>query len=153
MARKRTESRSKRGRPLREPLIRWYEHNYFRGYVFAAKRGGRRHAKYFSAKPHGAAAALKKAQAYKRWLLPRLPWPAKVKRRYVRNRTGVIGVSRKRERARSGKFFVRYVAVCATREGRQKRASFSVSRYGEAEARRRAVAARRRGLAELLHGR
>jgi len=135
---------------MRESLIRRYEHNYFRGFVVAAKRGGRRYVKYFSSKPHGAAAALKQARMYRQWLLAQLPWPARVKRRYVLNRTGVIGVSRIKERARSGKWFVRYVAVWPTRQGRSKKASFSVRRYGEAEARRRAIEARRRGLAELL---
>ena len=133
--------------------VRRYEHNYFRGYVVQMKRAGRRWVKYFSDKPQGAAAALRRAREYASELLGQLPWPAKIKRRYVLNRTGVIGVSRIKERARSGRRFVRFVAVWPTRHGRPKKASFSVSLYGEAEARRRAVQARRRGLAELLGSR
>jgi hypothetical protein len=133
-----------------ESLIRRYEHNYFRGLVVSTKRGGQRWVKYISDKPDGAAAALKRAREYKRLLVEQLPWPAKVKRTYVLNRTGVVGVSRIKERTRSGKWFIRYVAVWPTRQGRSKKASFSVALYGEAQARRRAVQARRRGLEELL---
>jgi hypothetical protein len=133
-----------------EPLIQRYEHNYFRGYVVAAKRRGKRWAEYISDKPGGPAAALERAREYRRNLLARLPWPTKAKRTYVLNRTGVVGVSRVKERARSGKRFVRYVAVWPIRHGRPKKASFSVALYGEAEARRRAVQARRNGLADLL---
>jgi len=143
------------GKPVNPagPLIRRYEHNHFHGFVVAAKRAGIRWVKYFSDKPHGAAAALKRAREYRRALLDQLPWPAKVKRRYVLNRTGVIGVSRIKERARSGRRFVRFVAVWPTRNGRPRKTSFSVALYGEAEARRRAVEARRTGLAELLRPR
>ena len=130
--------------------MRPYEHNYFRGVVVSAKRAGRRWVKYFSDKPEGRAAAQRRAREYAASLFARLPWPAKVKRKYVRNTTGVIGVSRVRERTRSGGWLVRYVAVWPTRAGRPRKASFSVAAYGESEARRRAVAARRAGLRELL---
>jgi hypothetical protein len=133
-----------------DSLIRRYEHHHFRGFVVAAKRAGRRWAKYFSDNPDGAAAALKRAREYRRILLDQLPWPAKVKRRYVLNRTGVIGVSRTNERTRAGKRFVRFVAVWPIRRSRPGKATFSVAVYGEAGARRRAVEARRRGLAKLL---
>ena len=63
--------------------------------------------KYFSDKPDGAAAALKRAREHRRRLVDQLPWPARIKRKYVLNRTGVIGVSRIKERARSGTWFVR----------------------------------------------
>jgi hypothetical protein len=131
-------------------LIRRYEHNYFCGFVVATKRAGKRWARYFSDKPDGAAVALKRAREYRRRLVDQLPWPARVKRKYVLNRTGVIGVSRIKERARSGTWFVRFVAVWPTRNGPPRKASFSVARYGEANARRLAVQARRTGLAELL---
>lgn len=62
----------------------------------------------------------------------------------------VIGVSRVRERAKSGRWFVRYVAVWPTRNGRPRKASFSVARFGASGARRRAVKARRSGVEEVL---
>jgi hypothetical protein len=130
--------------------IRPYNHNYFTGVVVSATRAGKRWVKYFSDKPAGRLAARRRAREFGEQLFRQLPWPAKVKRKYARNTTGVIGVSRVRERARSGRWFVRYVAVWPTRDGRPRKASFSVATYGESGARRRAVEARRAGLAELL---
>ena len=81
-------------RPMkRERLIRRYEHNHFSGWVVSTKRRGRRWAKYFSDKPHGRTAALRRAREYRHWLLEQLPKATKVKRRYVRNTTGEIGVA------------------------------------------------------------
>jgi hypothetical protein len=139
----------KRKNPI-VPAGRPYEHNYFRGVVVEAKRAGERWRKYFSDKPDGRAAARKRARDWGRSLVKGLPWPARIKRKYVLNRTGLIGVSRVKELARSGRWFVRYVAVWPTRNGPPRKASFSVARYGEFAARRRAEAARRKGLAELL---
>jgi hypothetical protein len=127
-----------------------YEHNYFRGFVVSAKRAGKRWVRYFSDKPDGRAGARRRASEYASSLVARLPWPTRIKRRYVRNTTGVIGVSRVRERTRSGGWLVRYVAVWPTRNGRYRKASFSVAAYGESAARSRAIAARRSGLRELL---
>jgi hypothetical protein len=132
------------------PLVRRYEHHYFRGFVVSAKRAGKRWVRYFSDKPDGRGAARMRAREYGETLVKQLPWPARIKRRYMLNRTGVIGVSRVKERAKSGKWFVRFVAVWPTRSGRSRKASFSVAKYGESGARRRAVEARRAGLTELL---
>ena len=138
-------------RSLGEPLILRYEHNnYFRGFVVRTKRAGRQYVRYFSDGVEGRATALRRARYYRDALVKRLPWPARVKRTHRLNRTGAIGVSRLKERARSGRWFVRYVAVWPVKRGRPKKASFCVALYGEAEARRRAVAARRKGLAQLL---
>ena len=133
-----------------EKLIRRCDHNYFAGYVVCAKRAGRSWTKHFSDKPDGAAAALRRARAFRDQLVAELTWPAKVKRRYVHNTSGTIGVTRTVERQRNGKWMARWVATWPTREGRTRKATFSVNRYGEAIARRRAVEARRQGLAELL---
>jgi hypothetical protein len=135
---------------MAEKLIRRYEHNYFRGWAFATKRRGRKWVKYFSDKPHGRAAALRRAREYRDALLMQLPRPTKLKSRFVRNTTGVIGVARARERSRSGSISERYVATWPTRTGRSGKASFSVQLYGESAARRYAIEARRRGVAEYL---
>jgi hypothetical protein len=130
------------------PLIRRYEHNHFHGSVVAAKRqayGG----KYFSDKPHGGAAALKRASPR-----PRGPAPmacqgkAAVRAEPDWRHRGIAD-----QRACPGRRFVRLVAVWPTRNGRPRKTSFSVALYGEAEARRRAFEARRTGLAELLRPR
>ena len=75
--------------------------------------------------------------------------PTKIKRTDIRNTTGVIGVARVKERTRSGKLFVRYVASWLKHTGERGKASFSVGLYGEKEAFRLAVCARRVALQEL----
>ena len=49
----------------REHLIRRYEHNYFRGWVVSTKRRGKRFTRCFSDQPHGRAAALRAARAFR----------------------------------------------------------------------------------------
>jgi AP2 domain len=133
----------------REYLIRRYEHNHFRGWVVSIKRRGKRKVRYFSDRPAGRVAALKNARRFRDELLPRLPLPNKIKRHYILNTTGVIGVARTKERTRTGKSLVRYAACWPTTTGKPGRATFSVGLYGEAEAFRLAVAARKAGLAAL----
>ena len=131
-------------------LIRRYEHHYFHGYVVATKRGSKRWVRYFSDKPDGRAAALRRAREYRDVLLAGLPRPTKLKRICRTNLTGVIGVARVKESTRGGRPFVRYVASWP-RDGRSRgKASFSVALYGEAEARRLAVKARRTGVAAFM---
>ena len=130
-------------------LIRRYEHNYFSGWVVSTKRQGRRWARYFSDHVSGRADAWRRAQEYRKQLLSELPWPSKVKRQFVRNTTGEIGVARVKEQSRSGVPFVRYVATWPTRAGKRMKASFSINLYGESRAKLLAVRARRQGLAEL----
>lgn len=132
-----------------ERLIRRYEHNYFSGWVVAATRRGRKWIRYFSDNPGGAAVALRRARRWRARLLATLPAVTKVKRTYVLNRTGVIGVARVKGTTRAGSTLWRYVASWPKRDGRRGKATFSVGRYGEAEARRLAVQARRKGLAGL----
>jgi hypothetical protein len=134
----------------RERLIRRYEHNHFRGWVFATKRRGRKWVKYFSDKPHGRAEALHRARRYRDELLRQLPPATKVKRTYVRNTTGEIGVALIKDRTRSGRVIWRYVAQWPTREGRRAKATFSVALYGKRKAFQLAISARRQGLTALL---
>jgi hypothetical protein len=138
----------------REKLIRRYEHNYFTGWVVATKREGRRYpAVYFSDKPDGRRAALTRAKEYRDRFVTMLPKAHKIKRSYRTNTTGEVGVARVKERTRAGRPFVRYVATWPTDAGgvcRRVKASFSVALYGEAGAKRRAIRARRAGVAEFL---
>src|SRR5437764_1537301 len=106
-------------------LIQRYEHNYFRGWVVKTKRRGRRFARYFSDRPNGRGNALRAARTFRNRLVSTLPPPHKVKRTDVRNTTGVIGVARVKERTRSGKSLVRYVASWPRRDGSRAKATFS----------------------------
>jgi len=130
-------------------LIRRYEHNYFRGWVVSIKRRGRRWVRYFSDKPSGRAAALRRARKYRDTLLTQLPRASKVKQTFVLNTTGEIGVARIRERTRAGTPLVRYVATWPTATGTRRKATFSVGRYGEARAKQMAIRAWRQGLNDL----
>jgi len=133
----------------RRYLIRRCDRNYFSGWVVGTKRRGKRFRRYFSDKRKGSRAALQEAIRYRDKLLSTLPSPNKIKLRYVRNTTGVVGVSRSKETTRGGQEFVRYRTAWPTRSGTIERASFSVSVYGEKKAFHLAVAARKAGLHEL----
>src|SRR5690242_9303715 len=123
---------------MRNRLIQRYEHNHFRGWIVSTKRQGKRFVRYFSDRPHGRKLALRAARAFRDKLLARLPPATKIKRTYIRNTTGTIGVARMKERTRSGAWFVRYVAQWPERSGKNGRATFSVGFYGEKEAFNRA---------------
>ena len=133
----------------REYLIRRYQQNHFRGWVVSTKRQGKRFARYFSDRTGGCAAALKAAQVFRDQLVAQLPPPTKVKRRDIRDTTGVIGVARVREYSRSGKLLVRYVASWPKRNGKRGKATFSIGLYGENDPCRLAVALSARGMREL----
>ena len=81
--------------------------------------------------------------------MAQLPRSTKIKSTDIRNTTGVIGVALVKERTRSGKLLVRYVASWPERNGKRGKATFSVGLYGAKEAFRLAVAARRAGLRKL----
>jgi hypothetical protein len=136
---------------MRNRLIQRYEHNHFRGWVVTTKRRGKRFSGYFSDYPYGRRAALRRARVFRDKLVATLPRPTKLKRSYIRNTTGIVGVSRIKERTRAGKRLIRYVAQWPARTGHGGRATFSVGLYGEQKAFRLAVAARRAGLRELLN--
>lgn len=129
-------------------LIHRYEHNYS-GWVVTVKRRGKRFRRFFSDKPKGRREALRAARSFRNKLLAQLPRPTKVKGTDIRNTTGVIGVARTKERTRSGKVFVRYVASWLKPNGQRGKASFSVGLFGEKEAFKLASCARRAALEEL----
>lgn len=129
-----------------EYLIRRIDHNYFHGWLVSVTRRGKRLEKYFSDRPGGRADALRKAREFRDRLLATVPPPTKVKRRFSLNKTGIIGVTLARDRTRAGRIVLRYIATWPTRNGPPGKASFSVERYGRAEARRLAIRARQEGL-------
>jgi hypothetical protein len=118
---------------MKDHLILRYEHNYFRGWRVRAKRRGRCFTRYFSDRPQGRREALRAARVFRDKLLARLPPPTKIKfkRTDIRNTTGVIGVALVKERTRSGRWFVRYVASWPKRNGERGKATFSLGLYGE----------------------
>jgi len=134
-----------------EPNIWRHEHNHFNGWAVGFKRRGSPHVEYFSDKPGGRAASLLRAKKHRDRLLARLPPMNKLKRTYVRNTTGVVGVARVTEHTRAGTPFVRYVASLPKAAGAPGKASFSVGRYGEEKAEQLAIRARRRGVRDFLH--
>ena len=59
----------------------------------ALKRRGKGFTRYFSDQPRGRATALRAAHSFQDKLVSQLPRPTEIKRKYVRNMTGVIGVA------------------------------------------------------------
>lgn len=112
-------------------------------------RRGKRFTRYFSDQPRGRAAALRAARTFRDKLVSQLAPPTKIKRRDIRNTTGVIGVARVMEHTRSGSLLVRYVASWPKSNGQRGRATFSIALYGEKQAFRHAVSSRRAGVNEL----
>jgi hypothetical protein len=111
---------------MSEPLIQRYEHHGFTGWVVSATRRNKRFRRYFSDRPQGKRKALRDARAFRDKLVAPLPIPTKIKRSYISNTTGVIGVSRTREHTRSGGLLIRYVAQWPQLNGKTGRATFSV---------------------------
>ena len=134
----------------RDKNIQRYEHNYFYGWVVAITRAGQRRVEYFSDRPGGRMAARRQAREYRDKLLAMLPRATKIKKTYVRNTTGVVGVARVKERTRAGNMMIRYVSSLPRRNARTGKASFSIGLYGEARAKRYAIKARRQAVAEFL---
>jgi hypothetical protein len=140
-----------------ERCVRRYEHNYFRGWCVEVKRGGRKVAtRYFrdEAGRGGREAAKAKAMAYRDEAVAMAGPPTKVKSRYARSTTGHVGVSLCRDRDRRGVEMVRYRATWPTVVGSGARrvagCSFSVKKYGKAEAKRLAIEAREAGVARYV---
>jgi hypothetical protein len=127
------------------------EHGSFRGYRVMIVRGGRQCQEYVSdAKVGGRMAALREAQRIKRELEARLPPPHAVHLR-TRNSTGVPGVTRVVGLTRRGTRAVpRYLAFWVDAEGRGRTRAYSIGKYGEGEAFRLAVEARRAGVLRAM---
>lgn len=130
-------------------------HGWFvRGY-----RNGKTWSKLFSDQKHGGReAALDQAREFRKKLasdlqqLPAIPRARRVVTRNSRNTTGVIGVSRTRKKSSSGNIHECYSVSWRTPEGVPRCTSFSIRKYGEEEAFRRAVALRRDRMRLLQQG-
>lgn len=80
-----------------------YEHHGYRGWAVSVKRGGSPYVEYFADGRQGPQASFEGAVAYRDRLLKRVPAFNKLKRSYVHNTTGEIGVARCVERTRPGR--------------------------------------------------
>jgi hypothetical protein len=137
-------------RAATEHLIRRIDHNHFHGWLVYITRRGKRLQKYFSDHPRGRHDAKRRAKQFRDRLLATLPPPTRVKTRFSLNTSGIIGVTLSRHRTRAGRIAPRYRATWPTRDGKRATVSFSIGRYGKAEAFRLAVQAREQGLRKEL---
>ena len=133
-----------------EPLIRRHDHHHFHGWVVTIVRGDLKLQQYFSDKPHGRAASLRAARTWRDTQLDRLPLPVKLKRTFIRNTTGIIGVTLVRDVNKKGKVLERFAASIPLAAGGHQKRSFAIGKYGRREALRLAIEARDRGVAKFL---
>ncbi len=137
--------------PMRN-IVR-YPYNGTTSWVVCFKRAGKKYIKFFADGDEGKAASLKRAQTWRDAMEEKLgPWN-KLHRRSSTNTSGVIGVSLIKDRTRVGTIVRRWVAHWHSADGIRLKKSFSVLLYGDAEARRRAIAVRRQGVADFLAAR
>ena len=94
-----------------------------------------------------------RAQAIRRWKKIRSSAPlmtraafAQIERR--KSRSGIVGVRRITKESRGHSYHF-WVAVFSDRRGNKKWRSFSVEKYGAARAKKLAIKARRKGLAQM----
>ena len=128
------------------------EQNHFRGWVVTLKRRGKRYVRYF--KDAGKRrAALQRAIAWRNTMIDTLPPPRRFHSRHATNDTGVVGVSYVRQHSRRGTEIWYYVASWTDENGRKRKRSFSVRKWGKARARVLAVQVRREVLARMLEPR
>ncbi len=120
-------------------------------WVVAVVRRRKRIVHYFSDGMHGGrAAALAQALRYRDDLVASLPPPMRFKRTFSRNKTGVVGVQLEEQHLPSGRVVRYYGATWTELSGKRVRVRFLISRYGEREARRLAIKARREAVARIL---
>ena len=120
------------------------------GWQVRLQRRGQRYAKYFGDRQYGGAAgALVEARRWRDQVLAELAAvPAgRVCRVSVRNSSGVVGVSRICVSAANGESYFFWQATWSSGAGQRQCVKFSVRRYGDRQAFRMAVEARREGTA------
>jgi hypothetical protein len=106
-------------------------------------------ARYFGDRGHGGRArALVAALAFRDEALEKLPPLLFVMRRFVKSRTGVVGVRVQVDRKKQG-IYRAYVASWPDAIGRRRTRTFSFAKFGKARAFELARRARRHGLAQL----
>jgi hypothetical protein len=129
--------------------IRRVDHNYFHGWLVRFHRAEQVYETSFR-DDGDRESALRRAIAWHDWMKPRLPPERRIKSRYVLNKTGVIGVQFTVQRSRKGTRLSYYCAMWTDAAGRTHKRSFSVAKYGKAEARARAIRVRKDVLAQML---
>ena len=117
------------------------------GWRVNIKRSRKSYWKDFPDGPDGPFQSLRQAVVWRNSMWARLGPPSHVKRADKRNATGILGVSREAQRIASGTVFETWVGKWPDADGRSCKESFSIDKYGEADARRRASAARDAGIA------
>lgn len=129
-----------------------------KGWLVRGYKNGKRYSKLFSdRKLKSLEEALRQAREFYQELSARLkamparPRAKKIVYKDMRNSTGVIGVSRLKKFGKHGKSLEFYSVTWRPAPGVQKCTSFSIGKYGEQEAFKRAVTCRFDGLKQL-HG-
>lgn len=116
------------------------------GWQVRLQRRGVRYAKYFSDRLCGGGReSLNEALRWRDRVLRQLEDEEAIRvcRRSPRNRSGVVGVSKVRVVAANGSTYEFWQATWSPTVGKRRSMKFSVMRYGEEDAFRRAVEARR----------
>lgn len=126
------------------------EKNHFGYYVRLMWRGNQ-HAKFFSDKKYGGKQqAWKAAEQYFDELDQKMPLDSQVGRMSVRNRSGIVGVSRTKS-SRHGHCYEYWQAWWGSGNQR-KSVKFSIHKYGETEAKELAIKARKKWEQEASQG-
>jgi len=123
------------------------------GWEVRIQRRGKKYEKFFADRQHGGRrGALQAAKVYRDEIEGTLrPYTVKELARNpsVRNTSGVVGVRRALQVEETDEYIYTYtfwIAQWTDGKGKRKTRSFSVDKYGEEEAYRRAVQARTRGV-------
>ncbi|MDR2602935.1 MAG: hypothetical protein LBC11_00015 [Puniceicoccales bacterium] len=126
-----------------------------KGWLVRGYKNGNRYSKLFSdRKLGGKEAALEKAKIFRNELRNRLsailskPRRQKIVSHDRRNRTGVLGISKLRKSGKGDKLLGFFSVTWRPGKGKQKCTSFSISKYGEKVAFKKAVALRYEKLCE-----
>lgn len=126
-----------------------------RGWLVRGYKNGIRYSKLFSdRKCGGREDALNKASVFRNELYARLssipskPRVQKIVSKDKRNRTGVLGVSKLSKTGKNDKNLVFYSVTWRPKAGSQKCTSFSIAKYGEELAFKKAVSLRYEKLVE-----
>ncbi|MDR2436124.1 MAG: hypothetical protein LBD33_02320 [Puniceicoccales bacterium] len=129
------------------------------GWLVRGYKNGKRYSKLFSDRKFDSSEeALRRACIFQAQLDARLkaipsdPRARKIVYRDIRNSTGVIGISKLKKAGKNGRILEFYSVTWRTPLGEQKCTSFSIGKYGENGAFKKAVICRFNAL-EGLHGR
>jgi len=126
-----------------------FDHKRYHAWVVRIQRPGRLVVRYVADRKHGGRIkALAAAIAFRDSTLEKLPPLVFVMRRYIHNKTGIIGVIVQVNRIRQG-VYRSYVASWPDPSGRRRTRTFGFTKYGKDRAFELAVKARRQGLAHL----